>query len=154
MTTLTEDLDWLRTLNKEIGHHVPPVHPNRYGYYKQDRRLTGEELTKVFEVVLRHDLPVTMHNANMGFGVGIAVYESPPEASYPGITPEDLKPDAALWLDKDHLPLSEAHEEPKDRTSFEDGFRVFSQLSHTDANRKRCKACGLDEPKNKGHYDY
>lgn len=153
-TTLQADLDWLRGLDKEIGHYVPRTSPRHGGFYQQNRRVTEQELTKVFEIVLRNNLPVTMHNANMGFGVGIAVYEPPIEAPYPGIEPEDLRPPRVFWIDKDHLPLSEAQGKLKDRTTFEDGWRVFSQLSHADANHDLCKACGLDEPKSKGTYDY
>ena len=51
------------------------------------------------------------------------------------------------------LRLSEAKKMP-DRVLWDDGWRVFSKLTHTDANTELCRSCGLEEPKPAGHYAY
>lgn len=140
------DLDWLRALNEEI------LHKDRHPYCgPAARRLTEEELDRVMGLVVRHQLPVVMFNLNTS--IGCAVYEHPATASYPGIEAEDLKPPMLLWLCAAHLPLSEAKKMP-DRTLWDDGWRVFSKLTHTDANAELCRSCGLEEPKSAGHYAY
>lgn len=146
MPTPKDDLDWLRDLNDEI------TDKSRHPYCGPDkRRLTEEELDRVFGIVVRHDLPVVMFNLNTS--IGCAVYEHPPEPMYPGIEPKDLAPPMLLWLCAAHLPLSEAKKMP-DRTLWDDGWRVFSKLTHTDKNAALCRSCGLEEPKSAGHYAY
>lgn len=140
------DLDWMRDLNEDI------LHKGRHPYCgPAKRRLTEEELDRVMGLVVRHELPVVMFNLNTS--IGCAVYEHPAEVPYPGIEAKDLKPPTLLWLCAAHLPLSEAKKMP-DRVLWDDGWRVFSKLTHTDANTELCRSCGLEEPKPAGHYAY
>lgn len=140
------DLDWLRALNDEIVDKE--THPYA-GPAK--RRLTEEELDRVMGLVVPHGLPVVMFNLNTS--IGCAIYEHPVKAPYPGITAKDLRPTILLWLCAAHLPLSEAKKMP-DRTLWDDGWRVFSKLTHTEANTALCSSCGLEEPRDAGHYAY
>lgn len=137
---------WLRALNAEI------LKKDSHPYCcPETRRLTDEELDRVMGIVVRHELPVVMFNLNTS--IGCAIYDHPVDHKYPGISPKDLEPDMLLWLSASHLPLSEAWESP-DRTLWSDGWRVFSKISHTDANRELCRSCGLEEPKDAGYYAY
>ena len=143
---LAEDIDWLRQLDDMVRHH------GRHPFCMPEKRsLLPSELTNVFEIVLRHNLPVVLHNNNTG--IAMSIHEIPPKAQCPGIRAKDLRPKTVLFLTQHHLPLSEA-KKLDDRTTFDDGWRVFSQLSHRDGNTEMCKSCGLDEPKDKSHYVY
>lgn len=139
-------LEWLKDLDSEIYDHT--VHPY-CGPAK--RRLTEDELVRFLGLVQIHEFPTTLHNLNTS--IGMTVYEKPVEALYPGIQPEDLRPKPVLVLAAANLPLTEAKEMP-DRCLWEDGWRVFSKLTHTEANAALCRSCGLPEPKDAVHYAY
>lgn len=122
--------------------------------------MTPEEWSALQDVLRSHQAEIIceLHNACMGFGCGLAVYEEPPRL-YPGA---DLKPEFLLDVTKDHLPLTvcdlrekdERGSDCRDRTFFKDGWRAFSPFSHNDTNAAQLKEYGFEAPKSEGHYDY
>lgn len=139
-------LEWIEALDGEIYDHT--VHPY-CGPAK--RRLTENELCRLKMLAAEQGLPTTMHNLNTS--IGMTFYERPVESPYPGVEPKDLQPKPILALAASNLPLSEAKKMP-DRCFWEDGWRVFSTMTHTDANAALCKSCGLPEPEDKVRYAY
>lgn len=144
--SIQEDYEWLRSLDPEIWD--ASSHP-----YAQPslRRLTDDELERVFGLVVKHGLPCTVHNLNTS--VGMAVYEKPVEAFYPGIEPADLRPPGLLFIPAKALPLSCA-KKMDDRVLFDDAWDVFVRLTHTDENAKHLASCGLPKQESKGYYEY
>jgi len=146
LSPYVQAVEWIKALDSEVYDHT--VHPY---CMPQKRRLTEDELGKLMALVAEHGLPTTLHNLNTS--IGMTVYERPLDASYPGVGPEDLQPKPILALAANNLPLSEAKKMP-DRCFWEDGWRVFSKMTHTDENAALCKSCGLPEPEDAGHYAY
>lgn len=155
MSKLKDDLDWLEAQHTRLW--LPEKHSDlfrgRVIARESGERLTEDDLTKLFEVVLRHGLPVQMCNTSFGFGVGILVHEPEKAVPYPG-TEDACRPDILLVVSQDQLPLSQSSFERKDRILFEDGWRVFSEITHSDRNRETLQRCGFDPPRSKGHYVY
>lgn len=145
-TTYDAAIEWIKTLDSEVYDHT--VHPY-CGPAK--RRLTEDELVRLVDLVQTHGLPTTLHNLNTS--IGMCIYERPVSATYPGIEPRDLQPAHLLTLAAANLPLSEAKKMP-DRILWEDGWRVFSTMTHTEGNAELCHSCGLPEPKDAWHYAY
>lgn len=152
MRDLETDLAWLRHLSKDLWREYDD-RSCRWGGKRSDetRRLTDEELDRLLDVVARHHLPTTMHSACFGFGCGMKIWEPEPAPIYPGA---DVAPEPMLFITKDHLPLSQAHGAMRDRTTLDDGWRVFSPFTHSAANLGVLRRCGLPEPESRGHYEY
>lgn len=153
--------EWLKALHASLWQtHRDEWSPNpimRKGFSTECRRLTPEEWEAVQEVIRERKPICEPHNACMGFGIGMALYEEPPRIS-PGYVPE---PEFLADITKEHLPLTVCalREDPKDRaytdrTFFEDGWRAFSPFTHGEENAKLLVEYGFDAPKSKGHYDY
>lgn len=152
MTEQEQDLEWLRGLKPRLWtqKHDPRRGPWMSANYE---RLTDDELTRLFEIVLKHGLPVGMCNTEFGFGCGIAIHEPEKPALFPGVE-EETQPDLLVIVSRQHLPLSQSTFEAKDRLTFDDGWRVFSELTHRDQNVELLKRCGLPEPAPKSAYEY
>lgn len=156
---LTEDVEWLRALQgrlwvlRETTEHYNGSAAPRKWWAESGERMTEEELTRLHEVVLRNDLPVEMCNTSFGFGVGMVVREPEKTPVYPG-TEEATVPETLAVVSQAHLPPSESTSDAGDRITFDDGWRVFSALTHSDHNREILRRCGLEAPKPKGHYVY
>jgi len=154
---------WLRALQHSLWETTRRPHsrnPYELRVTRETRRLTPEEWSTLQDVLRTHQGEVIceLHNACMGFGCGLAVFEEPPRI-YPGA---DLKPEFLLDVTKDHLPLTvcdlrekgEHGSDCRDLTFFKDGWRAFSPFSHNDINTKRLKENGFGPPKSESHYDY
>lgn len=152
MTTLEEDLAWLRSLKDRLWEERYERSLGRRMIEKYER-LTDEELTRLHEVILRWDLPVRMITTQFGFGVGILIHEPENCAVYPGAE-EATVPDPIVCISQGHLPLSQSTFEGQDRITFDDGWRVFSELTHRDQNVEILRRCNLPEPQSKGAYEY
>ena len=142
---LEDDYAWLRGLGLGVRD------PDWIMALSSLRRFTDEELQAILGLVVKHGLPCTIQDLNMS--VGMTIYEKPLEASYPGVGPEDLQPKTLLFIPARALPLSCAGK-VKDRILFDDGWRVFSRVTHTQANAALLASCGLPEQKAKTHYEY
>lgn len=161
MSTEATDLEWLRALHPRLWveretvdhYNLSGTSARRKYLVESGERLTEAELTRLHEIVLRCSLPVTMCNTKFGFGVGIMVHEPEPPPTYPGA--EELEtPCVMVMISQEHLPLSQSSFERQDRILFEDGWRVFSPLTHSDTNREIVRRCRLPAPLSKGHYMY
>lgn len=150
MRDVEHDLAWMKHLDKTLWRKLEA---DQFGHVHltETRRLEESELQRILNIVATHRLPVTMHSACFGFGVGIMIHEPEPPAKYPGV---EEKPAAVLFISKDHLPLSEAKSSMRDRTTFDDGWRVFSPLSHSDDNRSLLRRCGFPDPESRTAYSY
>lgn len=136
---------WLRALHEAM--YVKRMDPRtRRPWYDERRRMTAEEWVQLQHLIREHELICSMRNANMGFGCGMTIFE-PGEAIYPGVP---IKPVVLCDVTKAHLPLAAG----QDRTTFDEGWEAFSPFTHSEANVERLKANGLQEPRDKGYYDY
>jgi len=159
MAEQEQDLEWLRSLDprlwerKEETEYYNGSSGKRTKTYAKYERITDDELTRVFEIVLKLNLPICMYSTEFGFGVGLGIHEPEKPSLFPG-TEEETVPDLIVVISMQHLPLSQSTFEAKDRITFDDGWRVFSELTHRDQNLDLVKRCGLPEPKGKGHYAY
>lgn len=139
---------WLVALDEQICDDE--------GYEK--KRLSEREWATLKDILTAHrdDLICEIHNACMGFGCGLTIYEVPPRV-YPGA---DTPPDSLVEVTKNHLPLSVCdlrtpeESQLRDRTFFMDGWRAFSPFSHHPDNVARLVAHGFEPPKDMSHYDY
>lgn len=147
-----QDLDWLRSLKDRFWEERRDPKTGKWMAEKYER-LTDDELTRLHEVILRWDLPVRMINTRFGFGVGIVIHEPEKPAIYPGVE-EATIPDPIVCISQSHLPLSQSTFDAKDRITFEDGWRVFSELTHRDQNLAVLARCNLPKPESKGAYVY
>jgi hypothetical protein len=155
------DLDWLRSLEPRLWvekettdyYNMSGTSARRKYLAESGERLTEEDLTRLHEIVLRRSLPVQICNTKFGFGVGLVVHEPERAPLYPGLEAEE-KPEVLVVISQEHLPLSQSTFEPPDRIMFDDGWRVFSPLTHSDENKALLQRCGLPKPEPKGHYEY
>lgn len=155
MKTVEAAVAWLRELHASIWvEKVRPFkwhEPRQPGPYRAlTRRIEPLELRRLRTIVKRFKLPVTMENSDWGLSIAMRVWGPEPPALYPGV---ELKPEKLLLLPTDALPLTEAIRMP-DRTRFEDGWRVFSPLTHCDANFEVLRRSNLPQPEDKATYEY
>lgn len=160
MSTIDEDLLWLRELHNKLwvlekarSRHNGAINLRKMWTERRGERVTEQEFTKLLEIVLRWDLPTQMCSTSYGFGVGLVVHEPEQPPIYPGAESE-TKPEVLAVISQEHLPLSMSTFDPPDRITFDDGFRVFSEVTHSDRNKELLRRCGFEEPQPKGFYDY
>lgn len=155
MKTVEAAVAWLKKLHASIWveKHRPDnqTYPEQSTSYREcRRRLTPDELATLLSIVKKFNLPATMENIDWGLTIAMRVWSPEPPALYPGV---ELKPESILLLHTDALPLTEAARMP-DRTFFEDGWRVFSPLTHSDLNRDLLRRSNLPQPEDKATYEY
>lgn len=125
---IANDIDFLTDLQKSIWK-------SKAGKPKAgeiDGSVSNAVLNTVFDIVERNRLGVIIHNACMGFGVGITIYDNP---VYPGVTTE-----AILRITNRHL--------GDGSKKFEDGWEVFYPFV------KRNQDLLLEPLEDKHYYDY
>lgn len=149
MPNLEEDLQTLRDFHEELWV-TRYVRSRGQVRAPAQIRITEKDFTKIVEIVLRWDLPTRMISTQFGFGVGIVIHEPEPPPLYPGIVND---PAPLLEVTQDHLPESMAISD-LGRITFDDGFRVFSEITHSHRNKAILRRCGFREPQPKGYYDY
>jgi hypothetical protein len=139
--TCPEDL---KKLDKEINEYVKSeamANMSRTMHtitYREIRRIiTDSEWKGIKKVVEKYNLICDPHNAEMGFGFGIAIYDGPPAI---GLEPEFL------------IEISNSHFGTESR--FNEGWRILSPLSHNKKNEEKLKLYGFDPLKDKDYYDY
>ncbi|MEA1909781.1 MAG: hypothetical protein U9M89_02050 [Patescibacteria group bacterium] len=69
-----EEIDWLNSLDKEIGERVKNSSTGVYHglyFYRDKRKLTREELTRVVEILTKHKLPISISSGQFYFSVRI-----------------------------------------------------------------------------------
>jgi hypothetical protein len=143
------DVEWLVAIDGQIWHEVTHrMRANMSGHEWDQksraltRKMTNAEWERVQRAIREHGLLTSLHNCGFGFTCGMAVYEHAAPI-YPGI-PIVLR--RLLFLESRHLPFKE------DR--FEAGWAAFSPFTHSDQNAAWLRQYGMEEPKQKGHYDY
>lgn len=140
------DQEFLDKLGSELWEQHRD--PKGYGSYStENRRMTQEELDRILDIAHRNI--VTLHNASMGFGIGMRIAQEPETPPYPGVTPD--KPKMLCFVTSKHLPgVSEnGHEH------FNKGWELFSTIALQPDNIAKCKEYKLEIPRNDaGYYDY
>lgn len=140
---------WLSALDDEIWEAREGTwRPNMSGgelrrkYRVEKRKMTKVEWDTVRGIVARRDLPVSLHNADMGFGIGMMIYGHSP---FPGGEPEIL-----FGMTGQHLPeFTREH-----RCGFNLGWDAFSPLATTARNAELLDYYGMEPIRDKGFYDY
>ncbi len=156
MKSVEYALAWLKKLHDSIWvekRRIPfdYCNPHQPKILREcTRRIDPDELRRLLAFVKKFKLPVTMENCDWGLSIAMRVWGPEPPALYPGI---ELKPESVLLLPTQALPLTEATRMP-DRTFFEDGWRVFSPLTHSDLNRDLLRRSNLPQPEDKATYEY
>jgi hypothetical protein len=152
MRDIEIDLAWLRHLSKDLWREYED-RSCRWGGKRscETRRLTEAELARILDIIETHRLPTTMRGACFGFGCGMLLWEPEPAPLYPGA---DVRPDPVLFITQDHLPLSEALGSMRDRTTLDDGWRVFSPFTHSAENVDLLRRCGLPESESRSDCEY
>lgn len=109
---------WLTSLDKDIWRYSLP---DRYGKSLRfsSRILAEEEKSTIFHIIKHHQLAVSMHNANMGFGIGITIYG---RHIYPGVPPDVL-----CSIDNTHL---------GEDSGFKEGWKIFSPIALSEKNQQ------------------
>lgn len=119
---------------------------SRTKWASETRRLTEEEWADVQTAIRERHLICVPHNACWGFGIGVGFYEQPPHV-YPGA---EVKPVHVLSLTQSHLPLLTGGKEPR----FNEGWEVFSPLTHSKENAALMVEYGFGKPGPKSDYEY
>lgn len=133
-----EDQEFLSNLKAQVW---APFKDGR-GYY-ESRTMTKDELARLMAIAAKHI--VTIHNACMGFGIGMAIYEEPEAPTYPGVTPDP--PKTLFFVTSQHITDKGGH--------FKEGWALFSPLALRPENVAKCKEYGLEIPENRPEkYDY
>jgi hypothetical protein len=110
---------------------------------EEARRLTRDELKAVRKEV-RKGLKERRYVCQLRFGCAIDIYSLPENPGVP------VSEGHVLSITKNHLPIPKG----KDRTTFTDGWRAFSPLTHSEANTELLEFLGMDPPREKHFYDY
>jgi len=135
---------WLEELQREIWERKESG--GSYGQpqvvrFESKRKLHPEEWERVKAIIEEHGYPCELINTRFGFGLGLAVFETPPT---PGAPAELL-----LTVSDEHLSFDG---EPKER--WEHAWTTFSAITHSEANKGRCAFAKLQEPRGKDFYVY
>ena len=128
-------IEWLQNLHKDIwedgvchvARHKPPQK-----WSKEARQLTEEEVNQIWECAEDFDLPVVIGSAEMGFGFGFYIYETP---QAPGLDAECV----SLFYYVIIIPLATLWPE---------------MLSRKAKNKQMLVLYGLPLPKGREHYEY
>lgn len=140
------DQEFLDKLGSELWEHHRDSGP--YGSYSTEKRLmTQEELDRILDIASRNI--VTLHNASMGFSIGMRIAQEPEAPSYPGVTTDP--PKMLCFITSKHLPgvPDGGHQH------FAKGWDLFSAIALKPENIAKCKEYKLEVPRNdEGYYDY
>lgn len=140
-----DDAAWLQGLNAEIWKHIPGT-ATSYGYSTATRLLKKKELKRIFS--LAAECPVTLHNACMGFGVGMALWAHP---QAPGIDELDM----LIEITNEHLaPVEEYEKRHVGHAQFKTGWGVFSPIAKSPDNARWLKMYGIEPVRDEAHYAY
>jgi len=140
-------IDDLKKLHSEIWDIIP-ANPLSYNIYERmnrahesrTRKVSDEEWAAVAEAVGRLDLIVELHNACMGFGVGMCLSEQP---SVLGVEPEFV------------INITSGHfKSPEGVNGFDFAWERFIPLADTERNKKLLAYFHLDPLREKRHYEY
>jgi hypothetical protein len=127
-----QGIDWLRWLDEDLWDE-------RMRSFSR-RKLEPDEIDRIFALAREHNLALHMINTNFGFSIGFVVAEGGP---YPGTPAKRI-----LTVGADALRERGGHD------TFDPLWDLLSPHTHNAENRERLLACGLPEPKQKGHYVY
>jgi hypothetical protein len=134
--TVDQMIERLTSLHKDIWQERHQSSPP-YRWTTEKRPLTDDEWQLVFDCAKRDDVAVHLHNACMGFGVGMAlIYVAPTMAVI-----------TATLID-----VTNNHIGPEKR--FADGWSLFYPLADTDRNKALLKHAELPELREMSYYDY
>jgi hypothetical protein len=134
ITVTTEEL---RQLHKKLWKKGMP---DQFGRRRslETRQITKTELSAVLEWVGRGNGFCEPHNACMGFGFGMSVWEPPAQ---PGVDPEHV-----ITVTSGHI--------VKDGPGFEKGWKILSPFTHSERNRQLLEYFDREAPRKKGYYEY
>jgi len=128
-------LAWLPWLDDELWGGQPN------GSWFPNRKLSEDELERVFALVNEHNLALELCCTNFGFSIGFRVFQG---GGFPGVPPKQL-----LVVGADCIRGSERGAE-----AFDMLWTLLTPHTHSDKNRERCRSVGIPEPREKGHYVY
>lgn len=131
-------IEYLEKLNEELWQsHQDYYNNRRRKWCSEKRKIQMKELQKVFKTIKKEKLGIKVHNACMGFGIGISIYAKP---SFPGVKPEYI-----ITITSDHLKPKRNSEKIR---GFERGWELFSEFAKKNENLL------LEPLRDKGYYDY
>lgn len=141
--TYHDDVQWLRDLHEQIWQDRTQDWRGMSGrinqrvWSQEKRELSDEERERLFAIIEKHELVVAVHNACMGFGVGMAVYDTP---QYPGVEPR-----LCVDVTMKHL---------RDDMRFDEGWNVFFPFVSSEENQRLMAYYGFQPLRDKSYYDY